>query len=79
VVPVTTNVERVFPFQVLLPSNATGLSVDSKARAEQVRSVDVTRLGNRVGRVPAPLMQQLEEAIRLHLALCARRRRLPTA
>ena len=43
VVPVTSNVERVYPFQVLLPAHPTGLSVDSKAQAEQVRSVDIER------------------------------------
>lgn len=69
VVPVTTNVERVHPFQVLLPAVGTGLRSDSKAQAEQVRSVDVTRLGERIGRVPAPLMSELDEALRLHLAL----------
>ena len=69
VVPVTTNVDRVHPFQVLLPADATGLNADSKAQAEQVRSVDVTRLGRRVGRVPAPLMREVDEALRLHLAL----------
>jgi len=69
VVPLTANVERVYPFQALLPAEATGLDFDSKAQAEQVRSVDVTRLGRRLGRVPAPLMQQLDEALRLHLAL----------
>jgi len=69
VVPVTTNVARVFPFQVLLPADATGLAADSKAQAEQVRSVDVARLGRRVGRVPVPLMQQLDEALRLHVSL----------
>ena len=69
VVPVTTNTERVYPFQVLLPADGTGLRTDSKAQAEQIRSVDVTRLGSRVGRVPASLMHQLDEALRLHLAL----------
>ena len=69
VVPVTTNTDRVYPFQVLLPADATGLRTDSKAQAEQIRSVDVTRVGSRVGRVPAPLLHQLDEALRLHLAL----------
>jgi mRNA interferase MazF len=69
VVPVTTNVERVYPFQVLLPASDTGLSVDSKAQAEQVRSIDVGRVGKRIGRVPAPIMRALDEALRLHLAL----------
>jgi len=69
VVPVTTNVDRVFPFQVSLPADATGLDADSKAQAEQVRSLDIARLGRPVGRVPAPLMRQLDEALRLHLAI----------
>ena len=69
VVPVTTNVDRVYPFQALLSAAETGLRGDSKAQAEQVRSIDVTRLGRVVGRVPAPLMRQLDEALRLHLSL----------
>ena len=69
VVPVTSNVSRVLPFQVLLPSEAVGLRVDSKAQAEQVRSVAVERLGPAVGRVPAPVMAQLDDALRLHLGL----------
>lgn len=69
VVPVTSNVERVYPFQVLLPADSTGLTVDSKAQAEQVRSVDVERVQGRVGSVPPDLMNQLDDALRLHLAL----------
>lgn len=69
VVPVTSNVERLYAFQVLLPAAETGLAADSKAQAEQVRSIDVTRIGRHIGRVPAPLMHDLDEALRLHLAL----------
>lgn len=69
VVPVTSNVERVYPFQVLLPADSTGLAVDSKAQAEQVRSIDVERVLRRVASVPADLMAQLDDALRLHLAL----------
>jgi len=69
VVPVTSNVNRVYPFQVLLTAQSTGLRLDSKAQAEQVRSVAVQRVGHQVGRVAADLMRQLDEALRLHLAL----------
>lgn len=60
---------RSFPFQVELAARVTGLRTDSKAQAEQVRSVAVRRVGRRVGRLPAELMEQLDEALRLHLAL----------
>ena len=68
-IPVTSNIARVYPFQVLLPADETGLHVDSKAQAEQVRSVSVERLGPVTGRIPTPLMTQLDDALRLHLHL----------
>jgi mRNA interferase MazF len=68
-VPVTSNVQRVYPFQVLLPAEETGLRMDSKAQAEQVRSVTVERVGPAVGRVPPRLMAAVDEALRLHLQL----------
>jgi mRNA interferase MazF len=69
VVPVTSNVARVLPFHVLLPTAGTGLSIPSKAQAEQVRSVDVSRLMTRLGRVPASLVTDIDDALRLHLSL----------
>ena len=69
VVPVTSNTERVYAFQVLLPAAETGLAVASKAQAEQLRSVAVERIGVRVGLLPADLLLALDEALRLHLAL----------
>jgi mRNA interferase MazF len=69
VVPVTSNTERVYPFQVLLPAAVTGLARESKAQAEQVRSVAVERVGRRVGRLPAALMAELDRALRIHVSL----------
>ncbi len=69
VVPLTSSVMRVYDFQVLLPAEETGLRMDSKAQAEQVRSVAVERVGAVLGRVPASLLVRLEDALRLHLQL----------
>lgn len=69
VVPVTSSVGRVYPFQLLLPAVDTGLPRDSKAQAEQVRSIAVERIGGRIGLVPPPLLADLDRALRLHLAL----------
>jgi mRNA interferase MazF len=69
VVPITSNTARIFPFQILLPAAATGLRLDSKAQAEQVRSVAVERLGSVLGRVPADVMAAVDDALRLHLQL----------
>ena len=69
VVPVTSNIERIYPFQVLLSASTTGLGVDSKAQAEQVRSIAVERVGGRIGVLTTELQADLDEALRLHLAL----------
>ncbi len=69
VVPVTSNVTRVFAFQILLPAEVTGLRVDSKAQAEQVRSVALERVGPLLGTLSRPLLAQLDDALRLHLDL----------
>lgn len=69
VVPVGSSVERIYPFQVLLLAEETGLQFDSKAQAEQIRSVAVERIGRRVGVIRAETAVRLDEAIRLHLAL----------
>lgn len=69
VVPVTSNVTRVLPFQVLLPAEATGLERDSKAQGEQVRTIAVSRIVRPIGWVPAEILGEIDEALRLHLAL----------
>lgn len=69
VVPVTSNVKRVYPFQVMLPASDCGTTRDSKAQAEQVRSVAIERIGRRLGQLPPSLLSDLEAALRLHLGL----------
>ena len=69
IVPVTSNIERVYPFQVLLRAADCGLRLDSKAQAEQVRSIAATRIDRVVGRLTDELVNQLNTALRLHLGL----------
>ena len=69
VVPITSSVARIFPFQVLVPAGSSGLHVDSKAQAEQVRSIAVECIGPSLGHLPATIMDELDHALRLHLQL----------
>lgn len=69
IVPITSSITQVFPFQVLLPAKETGLRIESTAQADQVRSVSVERVAHVLGRVPTHLMTQLDDALRLHLRL----------
>ncbi len=69
VVPITSNVARVYPFQVLLPAGVGGLRTESKAQAEQVRAVAIARIGESLGELPPAIMASIDQALRLHLAL----------
>jgi mRNA interferase MazF len=69
VVPITSNVTAVYPFQTLLFAAETGLPVDSKAQAEQVRSIASERIVRTIGVVPAIRLAELDASLRLHLSL----------
>jgi mRNA interferase MazF len=70
VFPVTSNVEQITlsRYSSPLPRQDCSRTLEG-ASAEQVRSVAVERMGGRVALVPAFLMLQLDEAVRLHLSL----------
>lgn len=69
VLPMTSNVTRVRTFQTLLPASRTGLARDSKTQTEQVRAVSVERVGSAIGAVPIDLLDDIDDALRLHLDL----------
>lgn len=69
VVPLTSQTKKLAPFQVLLPAKSCGLPNALKAHAEQIRSVDVQRIGSTAGQLPAGLLAALDDAMRLHLGL----------
>jgi mRNA interferase MazF len=69
VVPLTSNVDRVYPFQVFLPSDCTGLDRDSKAQVELIRHVSVERVVRVLGRVREELLNELDGRLREHFVL----------
>lgn len=69
VVPITTNVERVYDFQVFLPAGTGGLARDSKAQAEQIRTISVGRLHERIGVLAGEISATIDDAVRLYLGL----------
>ncbi len=70
ILPITSNISRVYPFEVLLASAESGLPKASKAQAQQIRTISKERLrGNALGRLNSALIRKAEEAMRLHLDL----------
>lgn len=70
VVPLTSQVKRVYPFEVFLAVDDTGLPKPSKAQVQQIRTISKQRiLGQPVGRMSIGPMQDIEAALKLHLDL----------
>jgi mRNA interferase MazF len=70
IVPITSNISKVYPFEVLLQPLDSGLSKVSKAQIQQIRTISKQRIiGSFYGSLNRELMQLVDTAIKLHLAL----------
>lgn len=70
VLPITSNVSRVYPFEVFLEPKDSGLPKASKVQAQQVRTISKQRLvGELVGSLNGNLMNLVDESLILHLGL----------
>jgi len=70
VLPLTSNVSKVYPFEVALAAGESGLPKDSKVQAQQIRTIAKERIqGVAVGHLELDRMQAVEMALRLHLGL----------
>ncbi len=67
IVPLSTRVGRVYPFQVLIPASTSGLDRDSKALCEHIRTVSKTRLLDMVGEVSITVIEAIRTALDRHL------------
>ncbi len=70
VLPITSNTERVYPFEVKVNAKISGLPKDSKVLAQQIRTIAKVRLvEGRAGQLNNESIKAVERAIKLHLAL----------
>lgn len=67
VIPVSSSTERIFPFQVRIPSGEGGLSRESKALCEQVRTVARERLVQCLGQLSTERLKEIRAALDRHL------------
>jgi mRNA interferase MazF len=64
--PITSNVSRIYSFEVEIPARKGGLDLPSKVMANQTRAVDKVRLIKKIGRLPQGIMREVDRALRLH-------------
>lgn len=70
ILPITSNITRVYPFEVLLNPEISGLTKPSKVQAQQVRTISKQRIISEViGRLDEEIMLSVDAALKLHLGL----------
>jgi mRNA interferase MazF len=70
VLPITSKkLNKMYPFELLLPKGTGNLPKNSKVKADQIRTLDKTRLVKYIGKLKNEHINLLNEAIKIHLAL----------
>jgi mRNA interferase MazF len=70
VLPITSkNLRKIYPFEVYLAKGTANLPKNSKVKADQIRTLDKSRLIKSIGGLEKEEIERIEEAIKIHLAL----------
>ena len=70
ILPISSqNFDKVYPFEALLSKGTGNLPKDSKAKADQIRTIDRARIVKHIGALGGAEMKDIEKGIRLHLDL----------
>ena len=70
ILPVTSkNIRKTYPFEVFLGKGVGNLPKNSKVKADQIRTLDKSRIVKFIGILETSHITQIEEAMKVHLAL----------
>lgn len=69
ILPITSTTAKIYPFEVFLPKGEGNLSNDSKAKANQIRTIDKQRIGRKIGKISVAKLVEIENAILIHLEI----------
>ncbi len=70
VLPISDKGKKVYPFEAALAPQA-GLVKDSKVKCQQIRTIDKSRLVKPLGRLEKNQIQQIDQALMIHLGMSA--------
>jgi len=65
VVPLTSAVKKVYPFEILVEIGGK----ESKVMLDQIRTVDCQRLGEKLGKLRVEEIEELDKALKLVFGL----------
>ena len=68
-IPITSSIEKIYPFEVFISREDSRLEKDSKIKCNQIRTVDKSRLLNHVGEISQDIIRKIEDALLIHLGI----------
>ena len=68
-IPITASIEKIYPFEVFISGEDSGLPLDSKIKCNQIRTVDKLRLLKLVGGISTEIIKKVEEALLIHIGI----------
>jgi len=69
VIPITSKTQKFYPFETFLPHQETHLPQDSKAKSNQIRTIDKRRLIKPLAKLSSEKITEIEQAILIHLGI----------
>jgi mRNA interferase MazF len=70
ILPITSeHITKTYPFEVLLTKGTGNLPKDSKVKADQIRTLDKSRIVKFIGTLEKKEIHRIDKAIRIHLDL----------
>jgi mRNA interferase MazF len=69
IAPITSNVTRIYSFEVEIAAGTANLSSRSKIMVNQTRAIDKIRLGDHIDLLSDRLMLQVKASLKLHYGL----------
>ena len=69
IIPITSrNIDKIYPFEVRIEKGNANLQKNSKAKADQIRTIDKSRCISLIGKLEDNYISKLEKALKIHLA-----------
>jgi mRNA interferase MazF len=71
ILPITSkNTRSAHPFEVFLIKGSANLPKDSKVKADQIRTLDKSRIVKHIGALGEKDLDTIDRAMKIHLDLC---------
>ena len=69
ILPITSQTEKIYPFETLLSKDETDLVKDSKVKCNQIRTIDKKRFTKFISRISGEKLKEIEGSLLIHLGI----------